>query len=73
MFKDLEYPCESLNTWLEKEVCILFVYRATRKATGERSMVLSRSTFPGSGKYIGHWLGDNDSKWSHLRESIIGE
>lgn len=45
---------------------------ALREASGERSMVLSRNTFPGSGKYVGHWLGDNDSKWSGLASSIIG-
>ncbi|KAL8616023.1 hypothetical protein ACOMHN_014985 [Nucella lapillus] len=45
---------------------------AAREATGERSVVISRSTFPGSGKYAGHWLGDNTSLWSHLADSIIG-
>ena len=35
-------------------------------------MVISRSTFPGSGKYSGHWLGDNDSSWEQLRLSVIG-
>ena len=46
--------------------------RAVREATGERSLVLTRSTYPGSGKVGGHWLGDNESKWPHLAESIIG-
>ncbi|XP_063403845.1 maltase-glucoamylase-like [Mytilus trossulus] len=64
----LQYNVHSLYGWSQS----LSTLQATRKATGKRSMVLSRSTFPGSGKYIGHWLGDNDSKWSHLRESIIG-
>nr|XP_039250165.1 maltase-glucoamylase, intestinal-like [Styela clava] len=45
---------------------------ACRKSTGERCLVLTRSTYPGSGKYAGHWLGDNTSKWSHLGASIIG-
>ena len=52
---------------------LVCIFRATREATGKRSMVLSRSTFPGSGKHIGHWLGDNDSQWTHLKESIIGK
>ena len=49
------------------------LYRGLQKATGERSMVVSRSTYPSSGKYAGHWLGDNGSTWASLKESIIGE
>ncbi|XP_070183432.1 maltase-glucoamylase-like [Littorina saxatilis] len=45
---------------------------AIRAATGERGLVISRSTFPGSGHYAGHWLGDNFSSWTDLRRSIIG-
>ncbi|XP_026549369.1 maltase-glucoamylase, intestinal-like, partial [Notechis scutatus] len=48
------------------------VIRALHSVTGERGIVISRSTFPSSGKWAGHWLGDNISKWDQLYKSIIG-
>lgn len=49
---------------------------ATRKAAdhilGKRSLVVSRSTFPGSGRYASHWLGDNHSTWEDMHQSIAG-
>ena len=39
----------------------------------KRSMVLTRSTFPGSGVYGGHWLGDNNAEWDDLVYSIPGK
>ncbi|KAL5515497.1 hypothetical protein EMCRGX_G000671 [Ephydatia muelleri] len=38
----------------------------------KRSLVISRSTYPGSGAHGGHWLGDNASKWPDLAISIPG-
>ena len=43
-----------------------------REATGGRGLVLSRSTFIGSGQWVAHWLGDNFSNWDNLKYSIIG-
>ncbi|RLN20986.1 hypothetical protein BBJ28_00008056 [Nothophytophthora sp. Chile5] len=51
--------------------------RATRHALDvivkKRSVLLSRSTFAGTGQYAGHWLGDDaEASWDQLRLSIAG-
>lgn len=50
---------------------------ATQKALlkvnpGVRPFLLSRSTFPGSGKHMAHWLGDNYALWEYMKYSIQG-
>nr|XP_033813496.1 sucrase-isomaltase, intestinal isoform X3 [Geotrypetes seraphini] len=47
-------------------------YDALLNVTGERGVVITRSTYPSSGKWAGHWLGDNTSAWDQLFKSIIG-
>ena len=66
-----------LYLYLDTYLCIAtlpFLNRAARASTGgTRSIVISRSTFPGAGKYATHWLGDNYANWDNLYYSIIGE
>jgi len=45
--------------------------KALEKATGKRGYVVSRSLFPGSGAYVGHWTGDNSANWEHLRMAVL--
>ena len=62
------YDVHNLYGWSE----ILATLSAARATDNKRSIVISRSTFPTSGTYAGHWLGDNTSRWSHLKYNIIG-
>nr|XP_033486358.1 maltase-glucoamylase, intestinal [Epinephelus lanceolatus] len=47
-------------------------YDALLNVTGKRGIVVTRSTYPSSGKWAGHWLGDNAANWDQLYKSIIG-
>ncbi|KAK2727592.1 hypothetical protein QYM36_008166, partial [Artemia franciscana] len=62
------YDSHNLYGWAQSPI----TKRAAEDATGSRSLVISRSTFPSSGKYAGHWLGDNASIWPDMHRSIIG-
>ncbi|XP_013922389.1 PREDICTED: maltase-glucoamylase, intestinal-like, partial [Thamnophis sirtalis] len=62
------YDVHNLYGWSQTKP----TYEALHSITGERGIVISRSTYPSSGKWAGHWLGDNVSKWDQLYKSIIG-
>ena len=63
------YDVHSLYGWSQ----IKSTLDGLREAVpGKRGLVISRSTFPGSGKHAGHWLGDNSASWDDVRLSIIG-
>nr|XP_046244835.1 maltase-glucoamylase, intestinal [Scatophagus argus] len=47
-------------------------YDALLNVTNKRGIVVTRSTYPSSGKWAGHWLGDNVASWDQLYKSIIG-
>ncbi|KAM9316521.1 sucrase-isomaltase, intestinal [Gastrophryne carolinensis] len=47
-------------------------FDALRSIIGERGIIISRSTYPSSGKWVGHWLGDNTANWNQIDKSIIG-
>ncbi|XP_010719642.1 sucrase-isomaltase, intestinal-like [Meleagris gallopavo] len=62
------YNTHSLFGWSQTAP----TFHIVQQATGKRAFVLSRSTFVGSGKHAGHWLGDNNSQWKDMHYSIIG-
>ncbi|XP_038174418.1 maltase-glucoamylase, intestinal isoform X2 [Arvicola amphibius] len=62
------YDVHSLYGWSQTRP----TYEAVQEVTGERGIVITRSTFPTSGRWAGHWLGDNTAAWDQLKKSIIG-
>ncbi|XP_036392320.1 maltase-glucoamylase, intestinal [Megalops cyprinoides] len=64
----LHYDVHNLYGWSHTKP----TYDALLNVTGERGIVVTRSTYPSSGKWAGHWLGDNNASWDQLYKSIIG-
>lgn len=66
-----------LRVWkLHNSFCnrlsVLTIPSALLKIRGRRPFVLSRSSFPGIGRFSGVWTGDVRSDWEQLRLSIPG-
>ncbi|NWI58669.1 MGA protein, partial [Calyptomena viridis] len=62
------YDVHNLYGWSQTKPSL----DALQTLTKERGIVITRSTFPSSGKWAGHWLGDNTADWNQLDKSIIG-
>jgi alpha-glucosidase (family GH31 glycosyl hydrolase) len=67
-FNSSEFEVHSLYGLLEAKATHL----ALEQVRKERSFIISRSTFAGSGSWTGHWLGDNSATWQDLQDSISG-
>lgn len=52
---------------------LLLMHSALVKVRRKRPFVLSRSSYPGIGRFSGVWTGDVRSDWEQLRYSIPGE
>ena len=64
-----QYFMHSLFGLLEARATAAVLHECTG---GKRPFIISRATFPGSGRYCGHWLGDNTATWHDMRVSIAG-
>uniref|UniRef100_A0A8C3J0N4 Maltase-glucoamylase n=1 Tax=Calidris pygmaea TaxID=425635 RepID=A0A8C3J0N4_9CHAR len=62
------YDVHNLYGWSQTKPTLDILQNITK----ERGIVVTRSTFPTSGRWSGHWLGDNTAAWDQLFKSIIG-
>ncbi|XP_067898281.1 maltase-glucoamylase [Heterodontus francisci] len=62
------YDVHNLYGWSQTKPTL----DSLQDVTGERGIVVTRSTFPTSGQWAGHWLGDNTAAWDQMHKSIIG-
>lgn len=65
----IEYNTHNFNGFLEGKATYDYLQKRLKH---DQPFILSRSTVPGSGKYVIHWTGDNLSKFKWLKLSIAG-
>lgn len=65
-FAGLHYDVHNLYGFTEAIVTNF----AMAEIRGKRPMVISRSSFPGLGRYAGHWSGDVVSAWLDMKYTI---
>lgn len=63
-----EFNYHSLYGYYQGKLTSNFFIEKLKK----RPFVISSATFPGSGHYVSHWLGDNYSTWTDMEFSIAG-
>ncbi|NXH98310.1 MGA protein, partial [Pachycephala philippinensis] len=63
------YDVHNLYGWSQIKPTL----EALQDITKERGIVVTRSTYPSSGKWSGHWLGDNTAAWDQMPKSIVGK
>lgn len=59
----LACPCRNECEIFSRALATLFTAQ-------RRSLIVSQSTFVGSGKYGGYWETNNTRSWEHLKNSI---
>ncbi|XP_077986810.1 lysosomal alpha-glucosidase-like [Glandiceps talaboti] len=62
----MHYNVHSLYGYSET----MATHNALLQIRNKKAFVLSRSTFPGSGKYTAHWTGDIHSTWQHMYYTV---
>lgn len=63
-----EYDTHSLYGFFET----VQTHKSLVDITKKRPFIITRSSFPGTGRMAGKWTGDNQSSWSDLFYSISG-